>query len=248
MIGKTLLITGAAKRVGRSIAHEFHTAGANIVIHYRAAKDAAESLASELNDVRAHSATTVQADLLDLSALDGLVANALSAFGRLDALINNASSFFPTPIGKIDENAWNDLVGSNFKAPLFLSQAAAPFLRTNRGCIINIVDIHGERPLAGYPLYCAAKAALIGLTRALAIELAPEVRVNGVAPGPILWPDAETDGQFDSEARERIIDHTLLKHEGSPADVARTVRFLVTEAGYITGQIINVDGGRTAHL
>ena len=248
MIGKTILITGAAKRVGRSIAHELHASGANVIIHYRAAQDAAETLAAELNEQRDRSAITLQADLLDLRALDQLIASALSTFGRLDALINNASSFFPTPIGKIDEKAWDDLVGSNFKAPLFLSQAAAPALRATRGCIINIVDIHGERPLAGYPLYSAAKAALIGLTRALAIELAPEVRVNGVAPGPILWPDAETEGQFDAEARERIINHTLLKHEGSPLDVARTVRFLVTDASYITGQIINVDGGRTAHL
>ena len=248
MIGKTILITGAAKRVGRSIAHELHASGANVIIHYRAAQDAAETLATELNEQRDRSAITLQADLLDLRALDQLIASALSTFGRLDALINNASSFFPTPIGKIDEKAWDDLVGSNFKAPLFLSQAAAPALRATRGCIINIVDIHGERPLAGYPLYSAAKAALIGLTRALAIELAPEVRVNGVAPGPILWPDAETEGQFDAEARERIINHTLLKHEGSPLDIARTVRFLVTDASYITGQIINVDGGRTAHL
>ena len=248
MIGKTILITGAAKRVGRSIAHELHASGANVIIHYRAAQDAAETLAAELNEQRDRSAITLQADLLDLHVLDQLITSALSTFGRLDALINNASSFFPTPIGKIDEKAWDDLVGSNFKAPLFLSQAAAPALRATRGCIINIVDIHGERPLAGYPLYSAAKAALIGLTRALAIELAPEVRVNGVAPGPILWPDAETEGQFDAEARERIINHTLLKHEGSPLDIARTVRFLVTDASYITGQIINVDGGRTAHL
>ena len=248
MIGKTILITGAAKRVGRSIAHELHASGANVIIHYRAAQDAAETLATELNEQRDRSAITLQADLLDLRALDQLITSALSTFGRLDALINNASSFFPTPIGKIDEKAWDDLVGSNFKAPLFLSQAAAPALRATRGCIINIVDIHGERPLASYPLYSAAKAALIGLTRALAIELAPEVRVNGVAPGPILWPDAETEGQFDAEARERIINHTLLKHEGSPLDIARTVRFLVTDASYITGQIINVDGGRTAHL
>ncbi len=183
MIGKTVLVTGAAKRVGRSIVHELHASGANVVVHYRAAADAAASLVSELVAVRPDSALMVQADLLDTATLDQLVAKTVDRFGRLDALVNNASSFFPTPVGQINDAAWDDLVGSNFKAPLFLSQAAAPWLQKSRGSIVNIVDIHGERPLAGYPLYCAAKAALIGLTRALAVELAPEVRVNGSPPG-----------------------------------------------------------------
>ena len=245
MIGKTVLITGAAKRVGRSIARELHAAGANVVVHYRAAADTARLLVDEMNAARAGSALCVQADLLDCDALASLVEQAVAHFGRLDALVNNASSFFATPLGTIDEAAWADLVGSNFKAPLFLTQAAAPHLRQTRGAVVNITDIHAERPLAGYPLYCAAKAGLLGLTRALAIELAPEVRVNAVAPGPILWPD---DVAFDEQARERIIDHTLLKHAGSPQDIARPVRFLFNDAPYVTGQVVNVDGGRTAHL
>ena len=245
MIGKTVLITGAAKRVGRSIARELHAAGANVVVHYRAAADTARLLVDEMNAARAGSALCVQADLLDRDALASLVEQAVAHFGRLDALVNNASSFFATPLGTIDEAAWADLVGSNFKAPLFLTQAAAPHLRQTRGAVVNITDIHAERPLAGYPLYCAAKAGLLGLTRALAIELAPEVRVNAVAPGPILWPE---DGTFDSETRARIEEHTLLGHAGSPLDIARTVRFLFNDAPYVTGQVINVDGGRTAHL
>ena len=245
MIGKTVLVTGAAKRVGRSIARELHAAGANIVVHYREAVDAAEALVAELNSARPESAGLVQADLLDCQALPGLVEYALDRFQRLDALVNNASSFFPTPLASIDLAAWDDLIGSNLKAPLFLTQAAAPHLKAAHGAIVNITDIHAERPLAGFPLYCAAKAGLLGLTRALAIELAPEVRVNAVAPGPILWPD---DASFDSEARDHIIDHTLLKRSGSPQDIARTVRFLLNDAPYVTGQVINVDGGRTAHL
>ncbi len=245
MIGKTVLITGAAKRVGRSITRELHDAGANVVVHFRAADVAARQLTDELNAGRAGSALCLQADLLDTDALVSLVTRTISHFGRLDALVNNASSFFPTPLGRIDQAAWDDLIGSNLKAPLFLTQAAAPHLRNARGAVVNITDIHAERPLAGYPLYCAAKAGLLGLTRALAIELAPDVRVNAVAPGPILWPE---DSAFDAEAREHIVDHTLLKHAGSPQDIARTVRFLFNDAPYITGQVINVDGGRTAHL
>ena len=245
MIGKTVLVTGAAKRVGRSIARELHAAGANIVVHYRQAVDAAEALVAELNSARPESAGLVQADLLDCQALPGLVDYALDRFQRLDALVNNASSFFPTPLASIDLAAWDDLIGSNLKAPLFLTQAAAPHLKATHGAVVNITDIHAERPLAGFPLYCAAKAGLLGLTRALAIELAPEVRVNAVAPGPILWPD---DTSFDHEARDLIIDHTLLKRSGSPQDIARTVRFLLNDAPYVTGQVINVDGGRTAHL
>ena len=248
MIGKVVLITGAAKRVGRSIAHELHSAGANVVVHYRAAREAAESLVAELDGTRPGSACCLQADLLDISSLAHLVESTVSRFSRLDALVNNASSFFPTPLAAIDMTAWDDLVGSNFKAPLFLTQAAAPFLKATHGAVVNITDIHAERPLAGYPLYCAAKAGLIGLTRALAVELAPEVRVNAVSPGPILWPEQDCGDEFDAAMRERIIGHTLLKHAGSPADVARTVRFLLNEATYVTGQVLNVDGGRTTHL
>ncbi|GHU25586.1 pteridine reductase [Betaproteobacteria bacterium] len=251
MIGKTVLITGAAKRMGRAIARELHGAGANVVVHYRSEVDGATSLVGEMNAMRAGSALCLRAELLDCGALSSLVEQSVTHFGRLDALVNNASSFYATPLGAIDEAAWNDLVGSNFKAPLFLTQAAAPHLRRVHGAVVNITDIHAERPLAGYPIYCAAKAGLLGLTRALAIELAPEVRVNAVAPGPILWPDEsnELNGKaFDEAERARIIDHTLLKQAGSPQDIARAVRFLFNDAPYVTGQVINIDGGRTAHL
>lgn len=245
MSGKAVLVTGAAKRVGSAIARELHAAGANVMLHYRSDAAGAEALVAEFNALRPASASCLQADLLDIEALPLLVETTIARFGRLDALVNNASSFFATPLGKIDLAAWDDLVGSNFKAPLFLTQAAAPYLRAVRGSVVNITDIHAERPLPAYPLYCAAKAGLLGLTRALAIELAPEVRVNAVAPGPILWPD---DDAFDRAARDRIVAHTLLRREGSPQDIARTVRFLIDDANYVTGQVINVDGGRTAHL
>lgn len=245
MSGKTVLVTGAAKRVGSAIARELHAAGANVMLHYRSDTAGAEALVAEFNALRPASAACRQADLLDVAAFPALIAATVARFGRLDALINNASSFFATPIGEIDLAAWDDLIGSNLKAPLFLTQAAAPHLRAARGAVVNITDIHAERPLAGYPLYCAAKAGLLGLTRALAIELAPEVRVNAVAPGPILWPD---DNAFDHAARDEIVAHTLLQREGSPQDIARTVRFLIDDANYVTGQVINVDGGRTAHL
>ena len=248
MIGKTVLITGAARRVGRAIALELHAAGANVLLHYRKAADDARALAGELNAQRPGSAFCQAADLLDLGALSALVDVTLEQFGRLDALVNNASSFFATPLGQIDLAAWDDLIGSNLRAPLFLTQAAAPHLRATRGAVVNITDIHAERPLATYPLYCAAKAGLLGLTRALAIELAPEVRVNAVAPGPILWPDADAPGRFAPQAQEHIIAHTLLKREGRPDDIARTVRFLLDDAPYVAGQVINVDGGRSAHL
>ncbi len=248
MIGKTVLVTGAAKRVGRSIAHEVHAAGANVAVHYRSAAEAAEKMVQELNARRPGSALCLAADLLDIAAIERLIAATVGHFGGLDALVNNASTFFATPLGSIDTAAWDNLIGSNLKAPLFLSQAAAPYLKARHGAIVNITDVHAERPLAGYPLYCAAKAGLLGLTRALAIELAPEVRVNAVAPGPILWPEGSSASGFEAEERERIVAHTLLKRKGGAQDIARAVRFLLDEAPYVTGQVINVDGGRTAHL
>jgi pteridine reductase len=227
-----------------------HAAGARVAIHYRSAALDAEALAAELNAERAddagESAATFAADLLDTAALPQLVASVVARFGRLDALVNNASSFFATKLGAADTAAWDDLIGTNLKAPLFLTQAAAPHLLRSGGCIVNITDIHAERPLKGYPLYCAAKAGLLGLTRALALELGPQVRVNAVAPGAIAWPTGTDD--FPPALRTAIIDHTLLKRVGSPADIARTVKFLVFDAPYVTGQVINVDGGRTAHL
>ena len=240
-----VLVTGAARRVGAAIAVALHQVGARVVLHVRQSRADAEALAQRLNGVRTDSVRVVCADLLNTAAITPLVAEAVGLFGRLDGLVCNASSFFPTPLGQIDEAAWHDLVGSNFKAPLFLAQAAAPHLRAAGGAIVNITDIHAERPLAGYPLYTAAKGALLTLTRALAVELAPQVRVNAVAPGPILWPE---DGQFPAAEREAIVQHTLLKRAGTPEDIARTVRFLMLDAPYITGQVVNVDGGRSAHL
>ncbi|WP_374499688.1 pteridine reductase [Zoogloea sp.] len=244
-IAPVVLVTGGARRVGAEIARHLHAIGARVALHCRSSAADAEALAAGFNAERPGSALVLQADLLDTTALPGLVSTVLDHFGRLDGLVNNASSFFPTALGEIDEAAWFDLIGSNLKAPLFLSQAAAPHLKASGGAIINIVDIHAERPLKGYPLYSAAKAGLLGLTRALALELAPQVRVNGVAPGAIEWPD---DGQFPSAEREAIVRHTLLGRTGAPSDIARTVAFLFFDAPYITGQIIAVDGGRSAHL
>lgn len=241
-----ILITGAARRVGAEIARGLHAAGACVAIHYRSSAADAGALSAELNAQRPGSAGTFAADLLDAVALPQLVASVVAHFGRLDALVNNASSFFATKVGAVDTAAWDDLIGTNLKAPLFLAQAAAPHLARSRGCIVNITDIHAERPLKGYALYCAAKAGLLGLTRALALELGPPVRVNAVAPGAIEWPQGAED--FPPAQRAAIIDHTLLKRVGSPADIARTVKFLVFDAPYVTGQVINVDGGRTAHL
>ena len=245
MHGKSVLVTGAARRVGAEIARTLHAAGANIGIHYRRSEREALALSNSLNAQRAKSAHVVHSDLVDVDGFPALVAEVVDKFGRLDGLVNNASSFFGTPMGRISKEDWDVLIGSNLKAPLFLSQAAAPYLKVTRGAVVNITDIHGERPLAGFPVYCAAKAGLEGLTRALAIELAPEVRVNGVAPGPIEWPE---DATFDTKTRQAIIDHTLLKRTGSSADVARSVLFLLAGAPYVTGQILAVNGGRSAHL
>ena len=245
-----VLVTGAARRVGAEIVRALHAAGAGVAIHYRSSGADAAALAAALNATRpgeaAETAAVFAADLLDLAALPQLIESVVSRFGRLDALVNNASSFFATPVGAIDTTAWDDLIGSNLGAPLFLSQAAAPHLERSGGCIVNITDIHAERPLKGYALYCAAKAGLLGLTRALALELGPRVRVNAVAPGPIEWPQGTND--FPPAERAAIIEHTLLKRVGSPADIARTVKFLIFDAPFVTGQVINVDGGRTAHL
>lgn len=243
--GKTVLVTGAARRIGQAIGRRLHRDGAKLAIHARRSIGDAQRLVAELNELRSGSAICFSAELCEPDSSARLIAEVLDSFGRLDALINNASSFFPTPLGSIDLAAWNDLVGSNFMAPLFLSQAAAPALRASRGAIVNITDIHAERPLKNYPLYCAAKGALLTLTRALAVELAPEVRVNAVAPGPIMWPENEAFGGAD---RAAILAHTLLGREGSPDDIAAAVQFLLSNAAYITGQVINVDGGRTAHL
>jgi len=243
--GKVVIVTGGAKRVGAAISRRLHAAGASIVVHHHSAKAEAQALQAELNAARANSSATVQANLLNAAELPELVRTTVTRFGRLDVLVNNASSFHPTPLGEIKVSDWDDLVGTNVRAPLFLAQAAAPHLKKAGGCIVNITDIHAERPLKHYVVYSVAKAALAGLTRSLARDLGPEVRVNGVAPGPILWPD---DGSFDEVARQRVISHTLLKRAGEPEDVAAAVYYLVAESPYVTGQIIAVDGGRSINL
>jgi pteridine reductase len=243
--GKVVLITGGAKRVGAATCRRLHSAGANIMLHYRVSAGEARLLQAELNHQRKDSVALIQADLLDTAKLPAMVEQTVQSFGRLDALVNNASSFFQTPVGEITTAAWEDLIGTNLRAPLFLSQAAAPALKKSLGAIVNITDIHAERPLKNYVVYSVAKAGLVGLTRSLARELAPEVRVNAVAPGPILWPDDES---FDELSRQRIISHTPLKREGTPEDIAKAVHFLLAEATYVTGETINVDGGRHVAL
>jgi pteridine reductase len=244
-IAPVALVTGGAKRVGAAIVKRLHQEGWRVAIHYRASATEAAALAAALNAIRAGSAMIVQADLLHTATLGELVARVVSALGRLDVLVNNASTFYPTSVAEFNEADWVALIGSNLKAPLFLSQAAAPHLKATRGCIVNITDIHAERPMAGYVVYNVAKAGLRGLTHALARDLAPEIRVNAVAPGPIEWPD---DGQISTDERARILDHVPLKREGGVAQIAEAVKYLVCDADYVTGQTINVDGGRSIAL
>ena len=239
--GKVVLITGAAKRIGAALARGFHAQGANVAIHYHRSAEAAESLRDELNRTRANSAISISADLLNTARLPGIVDQVVGDFGQFDVLINNASTFYPTPLGSITSTHWDDLIGTNLKAPLFLSQAAAPHLRKANGLIINIVDIHAQRPLPEHPVYVTAKAGLAMLTRSLARELGPEVRVNGIAPGPILWPDRG----LDEGVKQEIINKTLLKRTGEPDDIVRTALFFAKDAPYVTGQILAVDGGRS---
>ena len=246
MAEKVALITGGARRVGAAVCRSLHGAGLDLMVHYRSSADDARALQAELNAVRSESVALVQADLLNISSLPTMVNDTVRQFGRLDVLINNASSYYPTPVGEVGEDEWEDLMGTNLKTPLFLSQAAAPHLKRNHGCIVNIVDIHADRPMRNYLVYSVAKGGLLALTRALASELGPEVRVNGVSPGVILWPEDER--WSDEVARQRIIHTTLLKRVGEPEDIARTVRFLVLDAPYVTGQIIAVDGGRSISL
>jgi pteridine reductase len=242
LAGKVALVTGGARRVGAAILRVLHAAGANVVVHYQNSAGEAAGLVAELESRRAHSAERIAADLLDTARLGELVGFAQQRFGRLDILVNNASTFYPTPVGEISESHWDDLLGSNLKAPLFLSQAAAPALRLAHGLILNIVDIHGLRPLRRYPVYGVAKAGLIMLTRSLARELAPQVRVNAIAPGPVMWPE---DGVADDALQQKIVGRTLLKRTGSALDIARTALFFAADAPYVTGQLMPVDGGRS---
>lgn len=238
---QTLLITGAARRLGAQMARSAHALGANVAVHYRSSSAEADALVAELNAARAGSALAVGADLIDLEAHAPLIDTVVKHFGGLNALINNASTFYPTPVGTITEQNWDDLMGSNLKAPLFLSQAAAPHLARSKGCIINLIDIHASRPLGEHVVYCCAKAGLTMLTQSLAVELGPDVRVNGIAPGPIMWPE----NNISEGDKDDIIETTLLKRSGDATDIARAALFFLAEAPFVTGQIIAVDGGRS---
>ena len=235
------LVTGSARRIGAEVVRKLHQQGMSVILHYNGSHAEADKIANELNAVRPNSLATLQFDLLDIENLDSFIQQASSIWGRLDVLVNNASTFYPTPIEEISIQQWNDLIGVNVQAPLFLCKACAPHLSKHNGCVVNIVDIHSDRPLKGYPVYAIAKAGLAMLTRSMARELAPAVRVNGVSPGAIMWPEVEDYEPMHAE----IIERTALKREGHPKDIAATVWFLISASDYITGQIIAVDGGRT---
>lgn len=239
--GRWALVTGAGKRIGAAIAKVLHEAGACVAVHYFRSADDAEALAAAMNAVRPASALAVGGDLRRIDALRDLVGRVVAHAGRLDVLINNASSFYPTPLETVTEEEWHDVVDSNLKAPLFLAQAAAPHLKAARGVIINIVDIHAQRPLRHYLVYGAAKAGLAMLTRSLAKDLGPDVRVNGVAPGAILWPESG----MPEKTQQSILREIPLKRTGEPEDIASAVLYLVRDADYVTGQILAVDGGRS---
>jgi len=241
LAGRTALVTGGARRIGADIVRALHGAGAQVVIHCHRSLDAARALAAELEAARAGSTAVIACDLLDATALPGLISKARERFGSLHLLVNNASTFYPTPLGGITVAQWDDLLGTNLRAPLLLAQAAAPDLRRTQGALLNIVDIHGLRPLRDHALYSVAKAGLIMLTRALARELAPEVRVNAIAPGPVLWPDAP----LPEERKQKIIERTPLHRRGTPEDIARAVLFFASDAPFVTGQVLAVDGGRS---
>lgn len=242
LLGKVALITGAARRIGAVLARALHANGATVAIHYKDSESEAQALAADLNAIRAHSCILLQADLLDTANLPKLIEALIQQTGRLDILINNASSYYSTPLGTIQEQQWDELMGTNLKAPLFLIQAAKPYLKA-QSVIINMIDVHGIRPLPEFSVYCAAKAGLLMLTQVLARELAPEVRVNGIAPGVILWPESAST-VVEHEQRHEVLAKTALAREGCPEDIAKTVLFLVRDADYITGQVIAVDGGR----
>jgi pteridine reductase len=241
LAGTVALVTGSARRIGAAIALALHAQGASVVVHYRSSAADADALVARLNDERANSALALQADLLDTAALPQMIDGIVAWHGRLDVLVNNASSFYPTPPGTITEEHWDDLVGSNLKAPLFLSQAALPELRKAKGSIVNLVDIHARRPLRNHPVYGSAKAGLAMLTLSLAKDLAPDVRVNGVAPGAILWPEDE----MTEATKQSILEQVPMGRAGDPTDIADCVVWLVRDAGYVTGQVIAVDGGRS---
>ncbi len=242
--GKVALITGAAKRIGACTARMLHEAGMKVIIHYHRSTQAADTLVAELNARRKNSARALQANLDDENIYEDFIQQAVNLWGNLDVLVNNASTFFPTPVGSITTADWDRLINSNMKAPLFLSQAAAPALKKSNGCIINMADIHALQPMREHPVYCAAKAGLVMITRSLAKELGPDIRVNAVAPGAILWPENE----MPDETKALILNRTALKRPGSIEDIAKAILFLVRDADYITGQILPVDGGRLLNI
>lgn len=239
--GRVALVTGAARRIGAAIVRALHARGADVAIHYRGSADAANALVAELNAGRADSATALAAELTDMAGLQALARNAIAWRNRLDILVNNASSFYPTPIGQVTEDQWDDLIGTNLKAPLFLAQAVSPALRDAKGVIVNIVDVHSQRPLRDHPVYGSAKAGLAMLTRSLAKDLAPDIRVNGVSPGAILWPEND----MSDATKNAILEQIPLGRPGKPEDIAGAVVFLASEASYVTGEIIAIDGGRS---
>lgn len=241
LAGKVALITGAAHRIGAQIARSLHAQGMDLVLHYRRSQAAARALKAELELSRPGSVLLHEADLLKCIGFTGMIERVRAFRGRLDVLVNNASSFYATPLGDASEEQWEDLMGSNLKGPFFLTREAAPLLRTAGGCVINLVDIHALRPLENHPIYSIAKAGNAMMVKALARELGPHVRVNGIAPGAILWPE---QGSSDA-AREEVLSRTALKRSGSPTDITRALVFLIRDADYITGQIIAVDGGRS---
>jgi len=241
---RVALVTGGARRIGAQICRVLHEQGMRLVLHYRSSKEEARALQEELLAKRPDSVMLVQGDILNVAKIRNLVQETVGAFGQLDVLINNASTFYATPLPEATEQNWDDLLGTNLKAPYFLSQVAAPYLKQTRGCIINMADIHGDRPLKNYSIYSIAKAGTIMLTKSLARELAPEIRVNGIAPGAIMWPEQE----LDEMAKQRIISRTPLKSSGDPQDIARTVLFLLRDATFTTGHIIPVCGGRSVML
>ncbi len=238
---KIILVTGAARRIGAAIVTRLHENGARVAIHYRGSAADAELLAADLNQVREDSAVTIQGDLQNTSGLTELIESVVAWGGSLDGLVNNASSFYPTPVGNITEEHWDELLGTNLKAPLFLSQAAAPHLKKCGGAIVNIVDIHSQRPLRNHAVYGSAKAGLAMLTRSLAKDLAPDVRVNGVSPGAILWPEVG----MTEKIQQAVLQQIPLRRTGDPEDIAACVVYLLRDASYVTGQIIAVDGGRS---
>ncbi|MCA0892574.1 pteridine reductase [Microbulbifer agarilyticus] len=239
----TALITGAAARLGRAIAEELHR-DHRVIVHYRHSSQAAQALVETLNQRRPGSAAAVQSELASADDCQQLAESALACFGEVSVLVNNASAFYPTPVGSASEQQWGELMGSNLKAPFFLSQALTPALADANGCIVNLADIHADKPMPSHTIYSAAKAGLVMMTKSLARELAPRVRVNAVAPGAILWPEQVSEGYN----KEQILERIPMQRSGDPSDIARTVRFLACDAPYITGQIIAVDGGRSLNM